>query len=35
MLQELKKFAMPGNLVDMAVGISIGGAFGAIVSRWD
>ncbi len=32
MLQEFKDFAMKGNVVDMAVGIIIGGAFGKIVS---
>ena len=32
MLQEFKTFAMRGNMVDMAVGIIIGGAFGKIVS---
>jgi large conductance mechanosensitive channel len=32
MLNEFKKFAMRGNVVDMAVGIIIGAAFGAIVS---
>ncbi len=32
MLDEFKKFAMRGNVVDMAVGIIIGGAFGKIVS---
>ncbi|MBP6682076.1 MAG: large conductance mechanosensitive channel protein MscL [Halioglobus sp.] len=31
MLQEFKNFAMRGNVVDMAVGIIIGGAFGTIV----
>ena len=31
MLTEFKKFAMRGNVVDMAVGIIIGGAFGTIV----
>ncbi|KIO44030.1 MULTISPECIES: large-conductance mechanosensitive channel protein MscL [Porphyromonadaceae] len=31
-LQEFKAFAMRGNVVDMAVGIIIGGAFGKIVS---
>jgi large conductance mechanosensitive channel len=31
MLQEFKKFAMRGNVIDMAVGIIIGGAFGTIV----
>ncbi|MDH6534638.1 large-conductance mechanosensitive channel protein MscL [Parabacteroides sp. 52] len=32
MLQEFKDFAMRGNVVDMAVGIILGGAFGKIVS---
>ncbi|GJL50617.1 MAG: large-conductance mechanosensitive channel [Nitrospirales bacterium] len=32
MLQEFKEFAMRGNVVDMAVGIVIGGAFGKIIS---
>ncbi|MFC5524592.1 large-conductance mechanosensitive channel protein MscL [Rhodanobacter ginsengisoli] len=32
MLQEFKTFAMRGNVMDMAVGIVIGGAFGKIVS---
>ena len=32
MLEEFKKFAFRGNVVDMAVGIIIGGAFGTIVS---
>ncbi|MGB7971630.1 MAG: large-conductance mechanosensitive channel protein MscL [Candidatus Deferrimicrobiaceae bacterium] len=32
MLGEFKKFAMKGNMVDMAVGIIIGAAFGGIVS---
>ena len=31
MLEEFKKFAMRGNVVDMSVGIIIGGAFGTIV----
>ncbi len=31
MLKEFKEFAMRGNVVDMAVGIVIGGAFGTIV----
>jgi len=31
MLEEFKKFAMKGNMVDMSVGIVIGAAFGAIV----
>ena len=34
MLQEFKDFAMRGNVVDMAVGIIIGGAFGKIVSSF-
>lgn len=32
MLKEFREFAMRGNVVDMAVGIIIGGAFGTIVS---
>ncbi len=32
LVQEFKAFAMRGNVVDMAVGIIIGGAFGKIVS---
>ena len=32
MLKEFKDFAMRGNVVDMAVGIIIGAAFGKIVS---
>lgn len=32
MLTEFKEFAMRGNVVDMAVGIILGGAFGKIVS---
>ncbi len=32
MLKEFKEFAMRGNVVDMAVGIIIGAAFGSIVS---
>ena len=31
-LQEFKAFALRGNVIDMAVGIIIGGAFGKIVS---
>ena len=34
MLTEFKKFAMRGNVVDMAVGIIIGAAFGKIVSSF-
>ena len=31
MLQEFKEFAVKGNVVDLAVGVIIGGAFGKIV----
>ncbi len=31
MLKEFKEFALKGNVVDMAVGVIIGGAFGKIV----
>lgn len=31
-LNEFKEFAMKGNVMDMAVGVIIGGAFGKIVS---
>ena len=34
MLKEFKEFAMRGNVVDMAVGIVIGAAFGKIVSSF-
>ena len=32
MLDEFKKFAMRGNVVDLAIGVIIGAAFGAIVN---
>ncbi|NLN87797.1 MAG: large conductance mechanosensitive channel protein MscL [Syntrophomonadaceae bacterium] len=32
MWQEFKEFAMKGNVMDLAVGVIIGGAFGKIVS---
>jgi large conductance mechanosensitive channel len=32
MLSEFKKFALKGNVLDLAVGVIIGGAFGKIVS---
>lgn len=32
MKEDFKKFAMRGNVMDMAVGVIIGGAFGKIVS---
>ncbi len=34
MLKEFKAFAMRGNVIDLAVGVIIGGAFGAIVSSF-
>ena len=34
MMQEFKEFAVKGNVVDMAVGVIIGGAFGKIVSSF-
>jgi large conductance mechanosensitive channel len=34
MLKEFKEFAMRGNVVDMAVGIVIGAAFGKIVTSF-
>lgn len=34
MLSEFKDFAMKGNVVDMAVGVVIGGAFGKIVTSF-
>ena len=34
MLSEFKEFAMKGNVVDMAIGVIIGGAFGKIVSSF-
>ena len=32
--KEFKEFAMKGNVIDMAVGVIIGAAFGKIVPRW-
>jgi len=32
MLQEFKKFALKGNVLDMAIGVVVGGAFGKIVT---
>jgi large conductance mechanosensitive channel len=32
MLEEFKKFAMRGNVVDLAIGVIIGAAFGGIVN---
>lgn len=34
MLKEFRDFAMRGNVLDMAIGIIIGGAFGKIVSSF-
>ena len=34
LLHDFKEFAMRGNVIDMAVGIIIGGAFGKIVSSF-
>lgn len=34
MMSEFREFAMRGNVVDMAIGIVIGGAFGKIVSSF-
>ena len=34
MISEFKEFAMKGNVVDLAVGVIIGGAFGKIVSSF-
>lgn len=31
-IQDFKEFALKGNVIDMAVGVIVGGAFGAIVS---
>ena len=32
MIQEFKEFALKGNMIDMAIGIVVGGAFGKVVS---
>ncbi len=34
MLDDFKKFALRGNVVDLAIGVIIGAAFGAIVSSF-
>ncbi len=34
LMSEFKEFALKGNVVDMAVGIIVGGAFGKIVSSF-
>ena len=34
MLEEFKKFALKGNVVDLAIGVIIGAAFGRSWSRW-
>ena len=33
MLKEFKKFALKGNMIDLAIGIIIGGAFSGIVFK--
>lgn len=35
MLKEFKEFAMKGNIVDLAVAVVIGGAFGNIVTKFN
>jgi large conductance mechanosensitive channel len=32
MLKEFKEFTMKGNVIDLAIGVIIGGAFGAIIN---
>jgi len=32
MLEDFKKFAIKGNVIDLAIGVIIGGAFGKIVT---
>ena len=32
MLKEFKEFAFKGNMVDLAVGVIIGGAFGKVIT---
>lgn len=34
MLKEFKEFALKGNMVDLAVGVIIGSAFGAVVTSF-
>lgn len=34
MLKEFKEFAMKGNLIDMAIGVVMAGAFGKVVSAF-
>jgi large conductance mechanosensitive channel len=34
MFKEFKEFAMRGNLIDLAIGIILGGAFGKIISSF-
>jgi len=35
MLKEFKEFAMKGNIVDLAVAVVIGGAFGNIITKFN
>ncbi len=34
MLKDFKEFALKGNLLDMAVGIVLGAAFGTVIKLW-
>lgn len=34
MLKEFKEFAVKGNVIDLAVGVVIGGAFGKIITSF-
>jgi large conductance mechanosensitive channel len=34
MLKEFKEFILKGNMLDLAVGVIIGGAFGAVVKSF-
>ena len=34
MMKEFKEFAIKGNLIDMAIGVVMGGAFGRVVSSF-
>ena len=34
-MEDFKKFILRGNVMDMAVGVIVGGAFTAIVTAWN
>lgn len=34
LVEEFRNFAFKGNVVDLAVGVIIGAAFGKMVDRW-